>query len=266
MNIKLIRLAIICLVLLISPASVLAQVQESMTPNKIKSFGLSGAHLQLKEENLHPKVHSALAAGLNYQSIKWGNSLRLFRLDLGYARPKTFLEAVGYSVNARIQAQYQYLRTIKKANNWHYLSGAQALASYQINYYPNWDDSHLYWANQFNLGWANRLYFFTESKGSWILSSSLSVLSLYSRPEALRQYKIDDLSPSGILSALHSNMNLGSLNRNLNLNLACEYRFKLSAKHAQSIGYSYSYQRSESDISRLFQSSVHSLSYNFYFL
>jgi hypothetical protein len=91
--------------------------------------------------------------------------------------------------------------------------------------YPNWDDSHGYWADYLSFGPNNILSVSLKHESEWVTSLNFALISFFSRPEEIRLYKMDDSSMDGILKALNSNIETGSISRALQINFKTEYRF-----------------------------------------
>jgi len=93
----------------------------------------------------------------------------------------------------------------------------------------------------------------------------ISLISVFSRPELDRQYKIDDISFGGIIENMHSNLEAGTINKSFSVAFQTEYQFHTSEKITQAICYSYDYRRLKSNKGNPFQGSLHQIGLKIYF-
>ena len=201
---------------------------------------------QIKEMNLLPMVHKGLLTEFSFETEKIKRSLRQFQFSFLYSRIKTGAEEMVKSGNVRLGFDYSYNFPIFAKNNLRYYLGPQASLCYSLMLYPNWDDSHGYWADYLSFGPNNILSLLGKNEREWFTSLDFSLISFLSRPEEIRPYKMDDSSFSGILKALNSNIESASVNRALRINLKTEYRFPVFTNIREAITY-------EMDIIRLSQ-------------
>ena len=140
------------------------------------------------------------------------------------------------------------------------------MLNYNLSFYPNWDESHFYWGDFLSLGIANKFKYNLNQTQFIILDISIPVFSIFSRPEFNRQYKIDDISFSGILNEMNSNLETGTLDKSFFIHSQIEYQFRISNKIRQTFFYSYNYTRIKSSKGLPFQNSQHKIGFKFYFL
>jgi len=220
----------------------------------------------IKEQNLHPKVHLGTATAVVFNRYGQNKHTSDLELSILYSRPKTNFEPLAATINAQLGISYRKLFGLCSSAKTDFSAGPAAAIDYNISYYPNWDDSHLYWANCFAIGAAGKgAVRFANSK-QLLFDAQLSALSFLSRPEADRQYKIDDLSFSGLMENFHSNTTFGTVNQSFSLKLKSEYIFLLTSKLSQSFTYQYSYSRQNSRSAALFENSIHTIGLKMYFL
>jgi hypothetical protein len=180
---------------------------------------------QIREMNLLPLVHKGKLTELSFETEKVKSSLRQFQFSFFYSRIKTGAEEMPKSGNIRLGLDYSYNFLIFQKNNLRYYLGPQASLCYSYMLYPNWDDSHGYWADYLSFGPNNILSVSVKHEREWFTSLNFSLVSFFSRPEEIRQYKMDNSSVEGILKSLNSNIEPGSVNRALQINFKTEYRF-----------------------------------------
>jgi hypothetical protein len=235
---------------------------DTIKRNNIKlDFGIN----QIKEENMHPKVHSGTITGLSYNRHLKSKNISEFGINIRYSRAKTVYEDLSATVNAHIIVNYQYLfKTLYRAK-FMYAVGPETYLNYNVSFYPNWDESHLYWANSFSLGASNKLSYQISKSNTLVFDLRFSVISIISRPEKDRQYKIDDLSFGGIMKDLNSNLEFCSVDKALLVAYQIEYQFHFSPKVSQAICYSYDYSRINRKQGSPFQNNIHRLGFIIYF-
>ena len=203
------------------------------------SFQFDIGSNQIKEKNLHPKVHSGILYGLSYEYKCGEQNISQFKFGINYSTLKTDFENSSESINIQVIANYSYLFELIKKNRFSYCLGPEINLNYNLSFYPNWDESHFYWADFISLGISNKIKYQINQTQFLTFDLSIPLFSVFSRPELNRQYKIDDISFSGILKNMNSNLEIGSLNKSFYMNLQIEYQFVISDKFMQAISYSY---------------------------
>ncbi len=252
-------------ILILCATSNIFYAQLPTDSSKTNSYTLYVGLNQVKEENIHPKVHSGTLTGFNYYRYAQNKNISSLGIDITFSRPKTAYEDLSTSVNITVDIDYTYAFKIKESATVIYTTGPKSFLSYNLTYYPNWDDSHLYQADQLSLGVQNMLIYKNSEKRSLKFDFNMSLLSFVSRPELNRDYKIDDLSFDGILSNMNSNVQFGSLNKVINISLLAEYQFHLTPVFSQAIFYQYNYSGIKSSIAKIFQTNLHVLGLKTYF-
>jgi hypothetical protein len=219
-------------------ANVIAQTESMYKQN---SFQFSVGINQIKEGNLHYKVHKGAIYSLSYAHTKVKKNYSVFDVQIQFSKIKTRFENASNSMNIQVGTNYGYLFELINNDKLSLYTGPNLSAKYRLSYYPNWDDSHLYWADDISLGLANKLkYKFTENT-ALTLDLKFTLLSTFNRPEQNRDYKIDDVSFGGILTNMNSDFEFGTINSGFNLQFQTEYCFKLSPKIEEAIIYSFDY-------------------------
>ncbi len=193
--------------------------------HKSNSFNIQFGMNQIKEMNLLPLVHKGFLTELSFETEKIKSSLRQFQFSLIYSRVKTGLEEISKSGNIKLALIYSYNFLIFQRNNLRYYSGPQTSLCYSFMLFPNFDDSHGYWADYLSFGLNNILSVSLRHQSEWFTSLNFTLFSLFSRPEEIRPFKMDDSSSGGILKALNSNIEPGLINKVFQLRFKTEYRF-----------------------------------------
>ncbi len=215
--------------------------------------------------NLVPIVHKGISYRLGHNFQKGnGKYILLSGISADYAGINTRFEGPSASRYIQLEAFYSHLLGMVKQRNFTFYAGPQAGIGYGLGFYPNWDDSHLYWSDYISLG-AGSLLCYKSRGGAWALSASLPFFSFISRPEKNRLYKIDDVTPGGIISSMNSNWQAALWKRNFGINARLEYEFSSVKKLSQSIGYSFRYGYMEAKYGMPVYNLLHSLGLKLYF-
>jgi hypothetical protein len=241
------------------------RAQENKSVFTSSSFQLDAGSIQIKEENLMPKVHRGLQYTLTYEHNKQKKNLTAFNVALGISRLKTSYEDLSPSANIQLRGTFRYLFEVIQNNQFTYYLGPETGLGYDFSYFPNWDDSHMYWVSNLSLGIRNTFTFQVNARQSLVADAGISLFSFFSRPEPDRQYKIDDISMGGILENLHSNAQAGTLNQSVFLYIRAEYQFHTGEHITQAICYSYDFNRVKSKEGFPFQENIHQIGLKIYF-
>lgn len=198
---------------------------------------------QIKEANLLSRVHSGFVTTLSYDYVHSAQNYQDFQFLLGYSRIIARSEDITKSANFLITTSYCYALAVAGEQSLKYFLGPQVKLSYSAGAYPNWDDSHLYWANYVSAGISNVLIYGFQNETQLVSHISVPLLSLFSRPDLLRLNKFDDLSFGGMIKSLHSNMNLGFWNTAFHLHFDLAYQFPVFRTKQEAFFYSLEYVR-----------------------
>lgn len=220
---------------------------------------------QVKDENLHRKVHEGVQYGLAYSHLRTAKNRGQISSQLQYARLRTEYEPMPASTSVQLYLQGNYAWRCLEAETYQLYLGASAVAQYRFYSFPNWDESHVYWADDISLGLSSYFDWQIADKRQLMVTFQASLLSLFSRPAAYRHQKIDDLSFGGVLSNMHSNWDIGTLNKAIGLHFKLEYQIELSAQLTQAFSYTARYHRLEGNNSAAWQQIEHNVGIQLYF-
>jgi hypothetical protein len=207
------------------------------------AIGISVGINQEMEENLLPFIHSGFILNLSYDYRHIKTNYQDIQLILGFSRIAAEPEDVTKSGNIQINTSYSYCFNLVDKPEFKFFLGPQIGASYSYSIFPNWDDSHGYWANYFSLGSNAVVQYNLCDNQRFQCSLSFPLLSLFSRPDLLRLYKFDKASFGGIFESLHSNMKAGFWDSVFALHLSLEYQFPILQTKIEAISYSFDYAR-----------------------
>jgi hypothetical protein len=246
---------LLIIILILTGTMIKGQDSDSLSNNhKIYSVNIQSGMNQIKEMNLLPLVHKGFLTELSFETEKIKNSLRQFQFSLTYSRVKTGLEEMSKSGNIKLGLNYSYNFLVFQKNNLRYYLGPQTSLCYSFMLFPNWDDSHGYWADYMSFGPNNIISVSHRHESEWFTSLNFSLFSLFSRPEEIRPFKMDDSSFSGILKALNSNLASGLPDKVFQMNFRIEYRFPVFVTKREAITFNMNIVRiSDNDGQPVFQ-------------
>ncbi len=238
---------------------------DSTSVNKgIHSVSFSGGINQMKEELLHPKVHTGTIFQLGYGFEKRMKLYHTFNFNLRYSRLKTKLEDLSKSVNLQINTNYSFRYSLYSRKNFEYFLGPEFQICYNASFLPNWDDSHLYWASYYSIAAGNTLFWDLNNGNQCILTFSFPLFSVFSRPETERLYKIDDTDFSGIVNNLNSNLTAAHLVNVFYLRLNTEYRFGIFKNKHEAFTYSFEWSDVKRNDSKAFYQIINQIGIKIY--
>jgi hypothetical protein len=223
-----------------------AHTQNLSDPATFQSYDVLGIALglnQIKEENLLPRLHSGLEVALSYDHRRVGDDYRGSRVEIGYSIVSADPEGPAKSLNVSINASSTYGFSLIRSEQLNCFIGPALKLAYSFGGYPNWDDSHAYWANNLSLGVESTASYELGEDTRLFSTVSFPVFSFSSRPDVLRLYKMDDATFGGVMKALHSNVNAGSWNRVFGIHFNLEYQFPMFHTKTEAISYSLDYTR-----------------------
>lgn len=234
--------------------------QELIALQKTKRIQFLTGYIQQKELNLMPKVHQGFQYAVEYQADRELNQLNRFQGRLGFSPLTSPWETRGFSANLQIQAGCLHLFPIFKNQNWKVLAGPFGNLSYNISFYPNWDESHLYWASQLQTGVSSRTeYRFKGQARSLFWEFKFPVIGMLSRPNKGRDYKIDDFSFRGILLSMHHQPKLIGFPQNIQVHSRIGYNFPIAQKKQAQVGYHFDHMQVTTRYSNQFIQSSHQI-------
>jgi hypothetical protein len=230
------------------------------------SLEIDAGSNQLKENNLHPKVHSGLMPGIIYNRYRLSaEKISNFSTGLNFTALKTAYENSAESMNVNLFFGYRQLFKVYQRSNYFVAAGPDAQLIYNFSFFPNWDESHLYWANQLTIGTSGAAFIKLSESKNLIFDLKMGLASLASRPLIEREYKIDDLTFEGVVSAFHSNVAFLTVNRSFNFSFRTEYQFNTSTRLSPAVLYEFSVQKLNTPVSHSFINIHHKTGIKFYF-
>ena len=145
--------------ILLLQAVILNPVWGQESSHSFHVIGVGKGLNQIKEENLLPLVHTGFATIVSYEFRNMKGNYQDFQFSAIYSLPKTRAESLSATANIGLNAIYSYCFGLMGGDAVRYYLGPQAKIAYSMAFYPNWDDSHLYWADYYSAGLNNILSF-----------------------------------------------------------------------------------------------------------
>jgi hypothetical protein len=223
---------------------------QDLQNTKSKSLQIGLGILQQQEQNLFPRTHKGHQVKLSYLLQREGNIVTDIETAISFAKIGTVLEENNKSLNLQAAFSVATLFPISKTDTWDFFVGPFINLHYNMSFYPNWDESHLYWANQLNSGIYTRItYDLGNRNKAFTWEMKIPVIGLLSRPETNRNYKIDDFSMRGVLESTHGQAQLFSVFQCFQFHNKLAYNFLIKKQKKASIGYQFSYAKLKTDYS-----------------
>lgn len=250
------------LLLCIYSTGILAQKEDSTKIQHLVSLQL-GVN-QIKDENLHPKTSSGLISQIVYGFEKQQKKRQQFEILLGYSRLKTEREELSKTLNLRIRLEYSLDFKVVDHPKFAYQLGPDVVLDYNATYFPNWDDSHIYWADYLSIGIKNTLQVALRDQREWRTTVAFPLFSVFSRPALYRLYKIDETDAGGFITNLNSDITAAHLMNVFHIKLQTEYRFPAFRQSRESLFYAFEWVSVKNDEGLPFQKLVHAIGIKFF--
>jgi hypothetical protein len=219
---------------------------------------------QIREENIHGKRHAGPLLGFNYSYGNIKKNICSIEAGLGISGLKTSDENRLSSANVRLHANCYYLFPAAWDNKISYFPGPEISLDYSASFYPNWDESRMYWADYMGAGIRNKFVFAVIPRNQFILDVSIPVIFLLSRPNPDRKYKADDFSFSGIMKNLYRNPEVLSLKKSVVVKTTLEHQMKTAKSNIPAFYYSFCYYKLRTGNRPPFRNIVHQFGVKFY--
>lgn len=222
----------IIVVVLVLPATIMARSNHLFSEPKHQiGLGLGGLHYQVKDEIIAPLRWDSFGAvlELSYTIVK--NAVRhkmVFRFPFSSPSNRYNHEAMAGALNAG----YQYLHRIHRnifGGQLHL--GGLLDGSMNLQFYSDWDDSHIYWLTAYELGPAVMWNRSVGRSHLFALNFNLPLLAFISRPPEHRYYDQGKMNKiSYWFTKPHENMKLTSVHEYVSLRLQGDYMSRVSQR------------------------------------
>ena len=210
-------------------------------PIKEFSINLGGVFYQLRENIIAPLRWEGFGFNLDLSySIIAKKGLHNIELGIPVAFPNNRYDHS--SIVTEINLSYGYLYKIASNESFGKLYlGGMIDWSFNFQYYLNWDDSHIYWLNAYELRPAFRWSNVLGDKHQFAANFNFPLLALVSRPSEYR-YIDQERLPRKVFSMPHEEMKFTSIHKYLSFGLLCEYMYQINEKFALGASYLLNYK------------------------
>jgi hypothetical protein len=207
------------------------QTTDSDSPRpSLLRIGIAGLHYQVRDQLIAPPRWDGVGGGLRLSYLASSPSLE-HEIDL--LLPVSFLsdryDHKGYAFEASIG--YSGLRLIHPSVlGGNLYLGGQVKWNANCQFYADWDDSHLYWLNAYDVGAALKWSRDYDSDQHVSIAMQIPLLALVSRPPD-HQY-IDQAPlqrPAYYFEALHQDLRMTSVNEYVSFGLKADYARQVSS-------------------------------------
>jgi hypothetical protein len=217
--------------------------QDSSISGRFLKFSLPIVYNQVKENLIAPLRWNGTGSGLGFSWLmkkpKIIHEVCLFVNVSGLInrykyKGYTFEASLGYSLNCRVNPEvlrgYLYL-------------GPQIKWENQIMFFRDWDDSHIYWLNIYEVGpsliWS-KIY---KEKQNISVAMQLPFFALVSRPP---EYQYIDQPPlnesSYYFKSLNEDLRLVTVNRYYSFGLQTEYSYQIKNGNMIGVAWFFNYK------------------------
>ncbi|MFQ5825370.1 MAG: hypothetical protein ACE5JB_15115 [bacterium] len=207
---------------------------------------------QIRDEVLSDARHRGFLAslGLSYSKLK-EISINELKFNLIINTLKSRYETEKASVAVNPSMNYSYLRKARDiSKNVNLYLGGIIGWNLHMDFYEEWDESHIYWLNSYFLGISERLSYQKSDKSTINFDINIPVVALVSRPPERFLYK--ELNPkfSWFISQFHDDLTLTSLHQHFEFNMILEYKYGHPHKFKKSFFWSFSYIKNSMSYSK----------------
>lgn len=207
------------------------QTTDSDSPRpSLLCIGIAGLHYQVKDQLIAPLRWDGMGCGLRLSYLASSPTLE-HEFDL--LLPLSFLsdryDHKGYAFEASVGYSGLCLVHPSVLGGNLYLGG-QVRWNANCQFYADWDDSHLYWLNVYDVGGALKWSRDYDSDQHVSIAMQIPLLALVSRPPD-HQY-IDQAPlqrPAYYFEALHQDLKMTSVNEYVSFGLKADYARQVSS-------------------------------------
>lgn len=212
-------------------STVSGQAQDSgSSPPSLLRIGIAGLHYQVKDQLVAPLRWDGLGCGLRISYVDMSPAVE-HEIDL--LIPVSFLSNryghAGYAFEVCLR--YSRLYSIDPSLLGGNLSlGGQVRWNAHCQFYADWDDSHLYWLNIYDIGAAigwSKVY---DEEHHLSIKMQIPLLGFISRPPDYQYIDQAPLQrPAYYFEALNRNLRMTSVGEFLSLSLNVDYSRQVSS-------------------------------------
>jgi hypothetical protein len=231
-------------VLLILPSVAFGQnIESDSSRPSLLRIGISGLHYQVKEQLIAPIRWDGAGFGLRLSYVACSSAIDH---EIELLLPAAFLsdryEHKGYAFGVTLG--YSGLLLIRPFVLGGRLSlGAQIRWNANCQIYADWDDSHLYWLNAYDIGAAIKWSKQFERQQHVSITLQVPLLAFVSRPPEYQYVDQPPLQrPSYYFETLNQNLKMTSVNEYVSFGLQADYARQVGESTILGAAWSIQYQ------------------------
>jgi hypothetical protein len=235
----------ILFLLLIFPT--IAFSQEDVGVEKDFSIAIGFTNYQIIDQLVSNIRHEGdfVSLGLSHHKMR-GTSIREIHFNFIFNPLRSRYESEINSMVSNLAINYQYLKQIKKFDKGFQLFlGPVVGLDWHLSYFNKWDESHIYWVSSYFAGMDGRVSYKQSEKVRFNLNVNFPVVALVSRPPERFLYKEWDSNFSWVISRLHDDMKLTSINQYLAVNTTLDLIYTRSEKFKPGLFWRFRYLKND---------------------
>jgi len=202
--------------------------QEANISERFLKFSLPVVHNQVKENLNAPLRWDGVGSGLGVSHMSTGpNVIHEVSFIMSVSGLKNRYKYKGYALDASFGYTLSYKVSSAGFGNTIYL-GPQIRWDARINFFRDWDDSHIYWFSTYEFGpslkWSNDQF----EKQNISFTIQLPFVALVSRPSE-NQY-IDQpplIKPSYYFKSINEDLGLVTINNYFSFRILADYSYQI---------------------------------------
>lgn len=212
-------------------------------PRRQLGIGLGGVHYQVGDRIVSPLRWDGFGAALELSyTVVHGAGRHQFAFRLPFAAPTNRYDHEAFA--GALSTGYEYSHDIPGSVFGGRLHlGGFLEGNMNVQFYYDWDDSHIYWLTTYGLGPAARWDRGVGRKHRFAMRFNLPLLALVSRPPEHRYYDQGRMNTIGYwFTKPHEGMTLTSVHQYVSLRLRGDYLVRASPRLLLGASFLLSYQ------------------------
>ena len=210
--------------------------------SKSHEIGFGLQYVEIKEGTNYGLVNQGVNLSVNYHYSR-DQELKRFRFSPSINLGANYRQGIGLNWHFNL-IDFTYTYMICDKDNRNLNIGPYLASNHFYQLYPELQSGHMFWFTSFEIGPKLEWNLYLGAKHIEI-DGLISIFSLNSRAQQLREEYFYSLNFWDILTESHSDMSINSINNYLHIKLSARSKFKSNGK--MKLGYSfdfYNYTRS----------------------
>ena len=212
------------------------------SPPSLLRIGVAGLHYQVKDQLVAPLRWDGLGFGLRFSYLAMSTAMEQ---EIDMLIPVSFLsnryDHTAYAFEVSLGYSRLYVIYPSALGGNLYLGG-EVRWNAHCEFYADWDDSHLYWLNVYDLAAAVQWSKDDDNGNHISIKMQIPLFAFISRPPE-HQY-IDQAPlqrPAYYFDALHQNMHMTSVHEYVSFGLKADYRLRVGKSTILGATWSFQY-------------------------